>query len=156
MRIRYLFSKSIILLFFLITIQIGCSDKEKYFAECICENQTLIIEFVNADGINLLENGAYDPSKIKFTKNRSNLYTFYNEAGKHIQFEIEGDEGDSNYEIQLNETETDMLVLNLSFASEGCCGPYFDINSALYNDEVVEIDRGGDSSSLNDKIVILK
>jgi hypothetical protein len=111
------------------------------------------------DGNNLIENGTYKREDIKVTSN-GNLR---GEVSSDPEFDtlilivFSGGAGDVNYEIVLNESETDMLRLNLSILEErGFCRPSdYEVNTALYKGEIQEIIRNNGEYT-SEKIILIK
>ncbi len=111
----------------------------------------LYIDLVNGQGENLIENGTYNPNDITIDVNGSTFtgVVFTNVEGieNFIAIGVFGEDGDNTFEISLSDTETDTLILNLTRSETGgpCSQFVFALNSAVYNDEVQEIqDFGGD------------
>ena len=135
---------------------LACNDDDGNDCALVdCGFQSLSIEFVDTNGINLIANGTYEQATIIVTKdgvqinsNRSTSDTLF--------FEINGEVGENIYEIKLNDTETDVLILDLSGENveTGCCGPYFPINQILYNGQ--EQEGESDSAPYFEKITIVK
>ena len=122
-----------------------------------CALQSFSIEIVDIDGNNLIANGTYDKSNIIVTKNDNQLNSNLSTSDE-IYFEIRGEVGNNTYLIKLNDSETDILVLNLTTNNQGneCCSPFYTINSALYNNTTIEIDRRNTDFIYDDRIVIVK
>jgi len=140
------------ILLFSVLLLTSCDKREVL---CSCQGQDFSIQFVDAEGNDLIENGTYGSNKIIISKNGFNSNTFYNEMSKRFSFHLEGEEGDNIYKIIFNNLDVDTLILNLSQKGEaGCCGPTFTINSAHYNDIEIEIVRG-ESDIYDNGIVIV-
>jgi hypothetical protein len=119
----------------------SCKEDEGIDCSLVdCAFQAFTIEFVDADGTNLIENGRYDQSTIIVRKNGNQINSTLN-TSDILYFEVMGEVGTNTYEIRLNDSETDILVLDLSGENirTGCCGPYYDISTALYNGTAQEI-----------------
>ncbi|MFT5892526.1 MAG: hypothetical protein ACI9Y7_002637 [Dokdonia sp.] len=111
----------------------------------------LFIELVNAQGENLIENETFqaDAITIDFNENTFTNVVFTDVPGieNFIALNIFGEDGDNTFEINLSDTESDMLVLNLTRGETGgpCSQFVFELNSVIYNDAPKELqDFGGD------------
>jgi hypothetical protein len=108
-------------------------------------NGAIVIELVNVDGENLIENGAYNAEDITIAFNDSLLTgvvtTDLPEIANRIVLNIFGEDGDNTFDINLSDTETDELVLNLTReATGGQCSQFaLTLNTALYNSETIEL-----------------
>ena len=141
---------------FVFGIFFGCNDDNGNDCALVdCAFQSIFIEFVDTNGINLIANGTYEQAKIVVTKdgvqvnsNRSTSDTLY--------FEINGEVGENTFEIKLNDAETDILILDLSGENiePGCCGPYFPITQILYNGQ--EQEGESDDALYFEKITVVK
>ncbi|QLG45495.1 hypothetical protein [Costertonia aggregata] len=133
---------SIALLFLFL---ISCREVESIDCSLVdCAFQTFSITFVDGDGNNLIENGTYTINDIMVSKNGDQLSFNASEDNK-ILFETAGQQGDNIYEIKLSESRTDVLILDLDRrdSRNECCGPFFDVNNAIYENSsnlVVETD----------------
>lgn len=105
-----------------------------------CAFQSFSIELIDMDGTNLLANGTYDKSTIIVSKDGNQVNSNLN-TSEVLYFEVLGDAGKNSYKIKLNDSETDILELDLSGENirRGCCGPYYQINTILYNGVAQEI-----------------
>ncbi len=118
-------------------------------------DQLFTIEFVDGLGNNLIENGTYDLTKIVVSTNGNDLYVDTSTTEKYLIFYYDGRSGEQVYDLRLNSSETDILMLNLSKKEKEnkCCGPYFDVNEASYNGKFSQLTNLGLAS---DKITVIK
>lgn len=110
-------------------------------ATVTCLVQTLSIELKDMEGTNLIVNGTYPLEGITVSKESLQMNRFVTTPDSVITFFISGKKGLNSYQIKLNDTETDTLILNLKEkhpASE-CCSAYFDIIDAKYNGNLTEV-----------------
>ncbi len=116
--------------------------------DCISEpifNGAIVIELVNVDGENLIENGTYNAEDITIAFNDSLLTgvvtTDFPEIANRIVLNIFGQDGDNTFDINLSDTETDELILNLTReATGGPCSQFaLLLNAALYNSETIAL-----------------
>jgi hypothetical protein len=147
--------KSIYIYLLLCLLLFSCNSDESE-SEIICDfpgaiTSNLFIELVNAQGENLIENGTYIPTDITIDFNGNTLtnvvFTKVEGLENFAYVGIFGEDGDNAFEINLSDTETDALVLNLTREEiSGPCAQFvFRLNSAGYNDELKEIQSyGGD------------
>ncbi len=112
-------------------------------ATVVCAQQLLLIELVNEEGTNLITNETYSLENIVVSKDDIQVNDSGNSSTETIIIFISGMEGSSTYEVFLNDSETDILVLNLRKNSPGsdCCSPPFTIEKATYNETDLEIIR---------------
>ncbi len=105
----------------------------------------VFIELVNAAGDNLIENGTYIADDITIGFNESTfvngVFTDSPEVANFIGLNIFGEDGDNTFEINLSDTETDILVLNINREETGgpCSQSFFTLNSVTYNGESKEL-----------------
>ena len=102
--------------------------------DCMVD-QLFAIELLDSQGNNLIENGTFELTKIIVSANGNDLFVNTTTTENYLLFYYKGENGRQTYDIQLNSSETDTLVLDLS-KKEGqhkCCGPYFDVDEASYN-----------------------
>lgn len=119
-----------------------CDKEETDCAAVSCLAQTFAIEYVDAAGNNLIENGTYSLSDIIVSKDGLQLNNAQQvPSTSELQFFLYGEEGDNNYTINFNNNEADTLLLNLSLESKGgeCCPSLFNILKANYNNIETEI-----------------
>ncbi|NER14327.1 hypothetical protein GWK08_12815 [Leptobacterium flavescens] len=107
--------------------------------------QLFFIELVDDQGNNLIENGTYVREDIEV------FFNDFNVGGatgpEDTSFEnlifltLMGESGDNEFRIELSDTETDILNLNLT-VEPGICGvSIFTAVSATYNGEVQNIEE---------------
>lgn len=119
----------------------SCKEDEGIDCSLIdCAFQTFYIELVDVEGNNLIANDTYDQGIIIVTKDGNQLNSNLSTSDV-INFVVMGEVGTNTYEIKLNDSETDMLTLNLSGDNikNSCCGPYYEITAAIYNGEEQEV-----------------
>lgn len=157
---NHLKSMRIKLLLFTLSIMFLVSCDENSRADCatvLCAAQSLSIELVNAEGTNLIANETYSLENIVVSKEDIQVNESGNNMGQTIIIIIiiSGTEGDNVYQVVLNDSETDTLVLDLQKNSPGseCCSPPFTIKKATYNGAELEIIR---PESQMEKIVVVK
>ncbi|WP_299674236.1 hypothetical protein [uncultured Dokdonia sp.] len=135
-------------LFIIVSILLfSCNSDD---SETIC-NPTLVIEsilfieLVNTEGENLIENGIYNPDDITIGFN-GNIFTgvvFTGVQGVEnvIVLNVFGEEGDNTFDINLSDTETDTLILNISKEeiSDPCIQLVITVNEVIYNGESKEL-----------------
>ena len=101
--------------------------------------QQIFIELVDEEGNNLIENGTFDRDEISV---RFNDFVFtgvvFDSEGIEnlITLTLFGSNGDNTFFIDLSNTETDIMVTNLTQISETCGVSFFELNSITYNGEV--------------------
>ena len=112
---------------------------------------SVFIELVNAEGENLIDNGTYVAEDITIDFNDSTftnvVFTDVPGIANLIGLNVFGEDGDNILNINLSDTETDILVLNINREETGgpCSQSFFTLNSATYNGESRELqDFGGD------------
>jgi hypothetical protein len=142
----------------LIILLFSCKDDEG-LGECAlinCAAQTFALEYVDVEGNNLIANNYYPLENITITKDGEQLNFGQQQGNEVVYFFVAGTNGSNTYNIKLNDTETDELILDLSRIKSDleCCGPYFTVNSSTYNDETIEIAEG--QNSFIEKITIVK
>jgi len=142
----------------LIVILFSCKDDDG-LGECAlidCAAQIFAIEYIDAEGNNLIANGTYSLETIVITKDNNQLNSSQLQSDEVVYFFSSGTNGDNTYNVKLNETEEDQFVLALTRIKlePECCGPYFTINSATYNDAIIEITAS--ENSFIEKITIVK
>ncbi|MGB3149991.1 MAG: hypothetical protein WBB27_04960 [Maribacter sp.] len=147
----YIFLYSFVLLF-------SCKDDDG-LNECSlidCAVQTFALAYVDIDGNNLITNGTYPLENITITKDNEQFNLSQFESDEVVYFFASGEDGDNTYSIKLNDTETDELILDLTRVKldPECCGPFFNINSATYNGDVIEIKEN--QNSFIERITIVK
>ena len=119
-------------------------EKEDEIEDCAavtCLAQTASIEYVDANGDNLIANKTYSLKDIRVAKGENLINTNQETEETQVQFFISGSEGKNTYSIELNDSETDTLTLNLNMTSPGseCCNPIFEVINATYNGSSIEI-----------------
>ncbi|WP_419213008.1 hypothetical protein ACNR9Q_02455 [Maribacter sp. X9] len=119
-------------------------EKEDEVEDCAavsCLAQTASIEYVNANGDNLIANKTYLLKDIRIVKEENLVNTNQETEETQVQFFISGSEGENTYSIELNDSENDILTLNLNMTSprSECCNPIFEIINATYNGSSIEI-----------------
>ena len=132
-------------------------DKEGEILDCAavsCLAQTVSIEFIDDSGNNLIANDTYALNTIEVFKGQDQLNDYQESQETTVRFFLSGNEGENTYTITLDEVETDVLILNLNQTSSGsdCCSPIFEIESATYNGENIEVNTENDSP----KITVVK
>ncbi|MBQ4820922.1 hypothetical protein [Aquimarina sp. MMG016] len=119
--------------------------------------QNLFIELVDTEGNNLIENGTYSANDISISYNNSIITGVVFQQVQSIQYfiimNIFGQEGDNIFLINLNDTETDTLILNLSIEPGDLCLPDFrKLNAVTYN----EIEQNIEDFEGENKITVIK
>lgn len=144
-----------ILLLFSFTLLIRCNNDDPVL-ECVCAAQEFSIEILNTEGSNLIQNGTYNFTDIQVILNGIDVTSAHNESQTEVVFEMRGTTGINRYTIILNDSETDLLVLNESIEDPSivCC-PYTKVTSALYNGQEQEVMTSNDALRLQ-KITITK
>jgi hypothetical protein len=142
----------------IVVLSFTCCNNDNSDIDCSlvdCAAQSFTIELIDSEGLNLIANGTYSKDEITVQKGSNDLTLNFIEAD-FIFFYPSGEEGNNSYEIKLNASETDILILDLSKMGSGneCCGPFFRINSALFNG--VEQEVFEDDISSFEKIVVVK
>ncbi|WP_281541657.1 hypothetical protein [Maribacter aestuarii] len=138
---------------FLSIFLLQCDNSRVDCATVSCIAQSLAIELVDADGTNLIENGTYPIGNIKILKNENQVNQYSSDRAIFIL--LSGQRGNNTYQIDLGNSEVDILVLNLGLtgSDEDCCGPSFSINNAMYNGKFIEVEI---DEQLGQKITVLK
>jgi len=101
--------------------------------------QTFYVELIDNQGNNLFENGTFNSDDVVVSINGFDLSgVIFNDVPgieNIIVLSLFGQAGDSTYEIQLSDTITDTLVLNLVEDGETVCNfTPLRVNAAIYND----------------------
>ena len=115
-------------------------------------NGNLYIALVNAEGENLIANQTYIADDITIDDLNSGttasgvVFTGVQGLENLIGMGIYGEEGNNTFEINLSDTETDTLILNLVREEFGDICPVSLLipTAAIYNGEVVEIQEDTD------------
>ncbi len=143
--------KSIYTCLLLCAFLFSCNSDDTQCLTILPVSSNLFIELVNTEGENLIENGTFqaDAITIDFNENTFTNVVFTNVAGleSFIGINIFGEDGDNTFTINLSDTETDVLVLNITREETGgpCSQSIFTLNSVTYNGESKELqDFGGD------------
>ncbi|WP_350289755.1 hypothetical protein [uncultured Croceitalea sp.] len=132
--------------------------------------QSIYIELVNSDGTNLITNNTYSGLDIIAEKNGFIIRPVVFDAAQIpslpesvkdiIVLELFGQEGANTWSIQLNENETDVLVIDLKHGAPDECGFFlFEVLSASYNGisqnvEPFAVNEG--DAQINFKITVVK
>lgn len=105
--------------------------------------QQLYVEYVNAEGENLLTNGTYAAEEILVAFNGFSRAPFiYNDSYENVPQELQNrilldvinlDDQPNIWTISLSANETDSLELFLSVESSGCSGTFYTIDDLKYN-----------------------
>ncbi len=94
------------------------------------------IELLDSEGNNLIENGTFiGPEITVLTQNvlmSGVVFPGLEEVENLIVIELLGLDGDNEYQINLSDSVTDILILNLSVENHEC-GPVKTVNTATYN-----------------------
>ncbi len=145
----------LIFLGFLLIFLVQCDNSRVECANVSCLAQSFAIELLDGNGTNLTTNGTYSLEEIKVFKGENQVNENSSNSDNVIFIFISGMEGENTYQISLNNSETDTLILSLITNSRGgdCCGPYFTIETATYNGNVVDIIS---AESGIDKITVVK
>ena len=151
----YLFAslnKTVKLFSFLLCLVLlySCSSDDDLV--CSINSNNIFVKLVDNEGNNLIENETYLADEIVVRFNAAYEFTnvVFNEVEgleNLIAINIFGEQGNNTFEIQLSDSETDTLILNLNKEIiDGPCGNvYYILNSVTYNgnDEIPE-DFDGD------------
>ena len=139
---------------FLLIFLVQCDNSSGNCDTLVCSAPVLSVELLDANGTNLITNGTYPIEEIKVYKGEDFVYENFNDTEESIIISIYQMGGENTYQISLNSSETDILILNLvkNTSGGGCCSPKFEIESATYNGNSVEVimDSG------IEKIVVVK
>jgi len=124
----------------------SCSEDDVDCAAVSCIQDSFQVILTDDAGTNLIDNGTFNPNEITVIRNGEIAGNVANMADtglpSAIWLTLER-AGNTDFEIRLNQTETDMLSLSLFIESTGaCCGPNFSANSAVYNGVSQTIQRG--------------
>ncbi|GAA4280416.1 hypothetical protein [Gaetbulibacter aestuarii] len=116
--------------------EVDCSLYDPFFSN-------LLIELVDDQGENLIENNTYpaDEITINYKGNISTNVVFNDVPGLEnlISMNLFGDAGENTFILNLSDTVSDTLVLNLSIDIPVCNIPLYTLNTATYNGEVQSI-----------------
>ena len=127
-------------------------------------SQTLFIEVVNVDGVNLLENGTYDKNTISAEFDGTILTPLVfdgnevpdlpEELRNVLGIPIFGENNQKTiWNIHLDENDQDILEINVEIESEGCSGTFYNILEIAYNGVIEEVTDIGNNGY---KIVVTK
>lgn len=114
-------------------------------------NPNLYIKLLDSNGNNLIENNTYKPNEITVSFNGQTItnvvFTTVKGLENLITLNVMGTEGNNQFDIKLSNSETDVLIMNLSLISQKCGWKFYKLNSVTYNDEIVSIkDESGNYS----------
>ena len=104
-------------------------------------DEDMVLEYLNANGENIFENGTYDPSQVTIIKNgitSTDVVDLYNEETKYLIWIGGYSEGRNLFAISLAPTDSridHLTVFTTQIDFNGCTGPTFSIDSVFYNDE---------------------
>ncbi len=105
--------------------------------------QSIFIELVDAEGNNLIENGTYPPTGITAEFNGTTItgvvFTEIEGLENLISLNVIGPGGETAWLINLNDQETDTLILDLTLNLGQCGFNTYAFNSATYNGEVQQL-----------------
>ena len=127
-------------------------------------SQTLFIEVVNVDGVNLLENGTYDKNTISaefdgtiltpLVFDENEVPDLPEELRNVLGIPIFGENNQKTiWNIHLDENDQDILEINVEIESEGCSGTFYNILEIAYNGVIEEVTDIGNNGY---KIVVTK
>ncbi len=143
----------IIFLLFSLLPLVNCSESPEL--QCVCQGLEISLVYVNSEGVNLIENGTYDFDTIKVNSRRNQLAFTSDRTQNELVFQVIREEGETSYTIDLNGSETDTLILNVTLdTNEDNCCPSDMLNSAVYNGQNQEIIN--ENSVEPPKIIIVK
>ncbi len=132
--------------------------------------QTIYIELVDVNGTNLIANNTYSGLDITVEKNgiiirpvvfdENQIPGLPDSVKDIIVLELFGQEGENTWSINLNEEETDLLVLDIKHGIPDECGFFlFEVLSATYNGTEQNVEPFGvfeNDSKINFKISVVK
>ncbi|MEM9078086.1 MAG: hypothetical protein AAGC43_13670 [Bacteroidota bacterium] len=99
--------------------------------------QSIFIELLDNEGNNLIENGTFPAEDITAEFNgfiiTPVVFTEFEAIKNLITLNIVGSEGENTWLINLNEQETDTLVLDLALNTVECGFTSFTVISVFYN-----------------------
>ncbi len=105
-----------LLILFSLLFLASCNENTQEQDDCAivsCAGQTLSIELVNAEGENLITNETYSLESIKVFNGETQVNDFGNVTDtSRITIAISGVTGTTAYQVILNDSETDTLMLN--------------------------------------------
>ena len=130
--------KKILTFIIIVFLFSNCSNDDDNGIDCSLFDpviQQLFIELVDENGDNLLENGTFNIEQIRIRFDNTEFQVVelgFIENVIPIQFVSQGE---NIYEIILSDTETDILLLDLSLREEICGIEFFDLETVTYNGE---------------------
>lgn len=136
----------------------SCDNDDGFVAQCAAIDYavpSLLIELQDTSGANLLENGTYNPDEVNVTVTETNVSRIAEtENGRVIEILLSNTVNSRDATVVLNDTETDILRLDLNSSSTGfpCFFPIFNVEEALYNGTVQTIEQ----LEFNQKITVIK
>ena len=125
----------------------GCSDKDNESIDCSVidiGNPLLLLKITDASGNNLIENETYNAENISIIYNDNTFNEVvidnYASLNNFIHIPLFGTDIERTFKINLSETETDVLIVNVKL-EEGLCGYIFTIPlSGTYNGNSITIE----------------
>ncbi len=130
--------KCFIALLYILLLQ-SCKTNDDIICGDPIQFGNAFINIVDNNGNNLIENGTFNSDDIKVTFNGyTHTRPFFENSLKFenlIFVTVVGEEGDNEFKVQLSDSISDNLFLNLN--KEGFYGPcgsaFFTLDSATYN-----------------------
>lgn len=111
-------------------------------------SEELVLEYVDADGNNLIENNTYNAHDISLeyeNGTRTEVMDLQNEDTKYLVWVVGFSKGKNAISVTLSPSETDKMLLyatEVDFSS--CTGPLFAIDSVFYNGEKQAVKKMSD------------
>ncbi|GAA4305164.1 hypothetical protein [Aestuariibaculum suncheonense] len=126
----------------------GCSDKDKESIDCsviYIGNPLLLLKITDTNGNNLIENETYTAENISINYNNNTINDVviddYPQLNAFINVPLFGTDIERTFKINLSETETDVLIVNVTL-EEGICKYIFTIPlSGTYNGNSITIEN---------------
>ena len=133
--------KNTILIILSLVLLASCNKNDECEA-IIPSDPAFNIRIVDGDGISLIgENNIYKPSEITLTRGSQTIFLLFNEYNEETYIKLYYPEIESgkDYQLKLNEQETDILNLTLKNI-EGECFDFLSVEAFYINGAEVPFD----------------
>lgn len=133
--------KNIVVLLFSVILLSSCSRNIYNCAQIDPREPAVNISIVDSDGNSLIgEDNIYKPSEITLTRGDQTILLIFDLVNDETQITLYYPEMKSgeDYQLKLNDQETDVLNLNLENLV-GECFDFLSVNTFLYNGEEIQL-----------------
>ncbi|MBD0831128.1 hypothetical protein [Aestuariibaculum sediminum] len=132
---------SLLLVVFLSFSCTSSNDIPEYCAAVDYFTTSLYIKITDQDGTNLIENETYISNYINLEFRDLTIKNAVDPNKNLISFLIFGEEGNNTLKINLAETDSDILILNLSTSTNECNHTFYTLNKVTYQDISLSIEK---------------